>query len=152
MAHFLKAMGTKENSIPEKEGALNTKRIEFEKDRKPKIGEGNILILFASGSQKLVTYVSLVSDVQYDPANEQYPWFVHTKDWAPEYSKRWWTFDNILGSLAAAYLALNPSNKLAATRQLDAASFATFIYGKSNLEISTGFAYFLINTIKAGAK
>ncbi|OGJ86693.1 MAG: hypothetical protein A2268_13390 [Candidatus Raymondbacteria bacterium RifOxyA12_full_50_37] len=142
-------MGTKTEALPEQEGALDTKRIRFAKDRKPKMREGHILILFATGSQKLITYLSAMSNVQHDPDNEQYPWFVNTKDWAPEYSKRWWTFDNILGTLAAEHLASNPANKLSATKPMDAASFATSIYGKSNLELNTDFAYSLINKMKA---
>jgi hypothetical protein len=152
MAHFLKPMGTKDNAVAEKEGAFDAKKITFAKDKKPKLREGNILILFAAGSQKLMTYLSAVSGVQFDPENEEYPWFVNTKDWAPEYSKRWWTFDNNLGTLASEHLALNPANMLGASKKLDASTFATAIYGKSNLEIHTDFAYLLINKIKAGGK
>jgi hypothetical protein len=152
MAHFLLSMGTKEKNIPEQEGAFDTKKLVFAKDRKPKFGEGHMLILFARGSQKLISNLSAVSNLQHDPDNEKYPWFILTKDWAPEYSKSWWTFDNNLGKLAAEYLALNPSNTLAATKKLDMATFATAIYGKANLELNTDFAYFLINRMKPGAK
>jgi len=152
MAHFLKPVGTKEKNMAEEEGAVDTKRVEFAKGREPKIREGHILILFASGSQKLITYLSVVSKIQHNPENEDFPYFVHTKDWAPEYSKKWWTYNNTLGSLASAHLAANPTNKLAATKVLNETTFATFIYGKSSLELNTDFAYSLINTIKAGGK
>jgi len=152
MAHFLVPMGTKEKSIPEAEGAFDPTKLEFASDRKPKIGEGHMLILFARGSQKLISNLSAVSNPQHDPDNKEYPWFVRTRDWAPEYSKKWWSFDNNLETLAAAYLALDPANTLGAVKKLNLETFATAINGKSNLEISTNFAYFLINRMKPGAK
>jgi hypothetical protein len=152
MAHFLISMGIKGKELPEQAGAFNTKKLEFAKDRKPKIGEGHMLILFARGSKKLISNLSAVSNVLHNPDNEEYPWFVHAKDWAPEYSKSWWTFNNDLDTLAAEFLASNPANPLAAKKKLTLETFATAIYGKANLELNTDFAYFLINRMKPAAK
>ncbi|WP_299978639.1 phospholipase D-like domain-containing protein [uncultured Pseudoteredinibacter sp.] len=117
------------------------------------IRAGDIIITTAVGCGCLLSYFQITGspkeatheEKQQNPWKERWPWHIEGRSLSTEYGACWWEYDLDRKVLLERFLEQNPDEIVT---QAGARSLGTLNFGSDKVEITKGFAEFLISEIR----
>lgn len=107
---------------------------------------GDILICYGVGTTKLLGYFEVVSDPYVWDSTSRWSWELEAKNFCPEYSKSWVTFDNTTSSIVASYDHVHPVTNVGGK------TLGALQYGWDRIQLSNEFAKHVIELIEGSVK
>ena len=154
---FLKPYGYKEKPV-----LLSGKKrfghhhpFDFPKRSKPnEAAPGDIFITFGTGSRAILCIQTALTGLEEKPKDLQaidedakrWPWSINGYNHTPQFGNEWWEHNITIDQLEKEYMKENPHGSIGVKKSKKRA-LGTFNFGAGYLEISQGFAEFIINKI-----
>lgn len=141
---FLKPIGCNENKIYN--GDYSTiQEQRFSKKRPKAVRPGDILIVYAVGSAKIVSVNKVISEAYYKDVGDRWPWYVKVRNLTPALGRIWYTRNLFPTKLANEYVK---SRGLPITYR-GGKNLKSLNYGLDKLRLTTDFGKFLLNKVFA---
>lgn len=140
---FLKPIGCTEHKVFS--GDFSTVDEERFSKRKPRaVRPGDILIVYAVGSAKIVSVYEVVSEAYYKDVGDRWPWHVQVRNLTPAFGKIWYTRNLFPTRLANEYV--NNTGGLPVT-YAGGKNLKSLNYGLDKLKLAPDFGKFLMNRV-----
>lgn len=140
---FLKPIGCNERKIYS--GDYSTIEEQRFSKRKPRaVRPGDILIVYAVGSAKIVSVNKVISEAYYKDVDDRWPWHVQVRNLTPALGKIWYTRNLFPTKLANEYV--NSTGGLPVT-YVGGKNLKSLNYGLDKLRLTTDFGKFLLNKV-----
>lgn len=151
--YWLKPVGVTNHPIPETR-LYNELRepMHFSKLRPNGVKPGDILIVFAVGSTKIISLFRVTSypehateeEIEDDDWLERWPWYVEAENLTLKFGATWARNGMFIGDIRDEYLHLHPNQDITFA---GGQTFGAFNFGKDKLKLSPDFAHFMIEKI-----
>lgn len=146
--YFIKPIGSTDDHIDETwvVGKVNHE-MHFSKRRPIAVRPGDILICYAVGTTKLLGYFKVLNEpFLLQDEETRWPWAVNTENLCPDYSSKWYQFNNTLSNISSLY-GLGKELSYVGGKSLGALNF-----GADKIRLNESFAHYLIDTIENEVK
>lgn len=140
---FLKPIGCNEHKIYSGDYS-ETAEQRFSKKEPKAVRPGDILIVYAVGSTKIVSVYKVISKAYYKDVDDRWPWHVQVRNLTPALGKIWYTRNLFSTKLANEYV--NSTGGLPVT-YVGGKNLNSLNYGLDKLRLATDFGKFLLNKI-----
>lgn len=139
---FLKPIGCNENKIYN--GDYSTIQEQRFSKRRPKaVRPGDILIVYAVGSAKIVSVNKVISEAYYKDIGDRWPWHVKVRNLTPDFGKIWYNKNLFPIKLANEYV----NNTGLPVTYVGGENLKSLNYGLDKLRLTTDFGKFLLNRV-----
>jgi len=137
---FLKPIGSNEHKIYSGDYS-ETAEQRFSRKEPKAVRPGDILIVYAVGSAKIVSVNKVISVAYYKDVGDRWPWHVQVRNLTPALGKIWYTRNLFPTKLANEYVK---SRGLPITYR-GGKNLKSLNYGLDKLRLATDFGKFLLN-------
>jgi len=153
-SYWLKQVGTSTRRIHDNWTLAGSEgRMHFSK-RPRGITEGDLLLVFAVGTKKLVSVYRVTSmalectdaDFLVRPWNRRWPWYVKADVQTPEFERNWADRNLTYEGLSAAFLSANPNGKITPT---GASLSGSLLRGRDKLKLAPEFGRFVVDNVSS---
>lgn len=151
--YWLKPIGVTHYPIPETRlYDAQHEDMHFSKLRPNGVKPGDILIVFAVGSTKIVSLFKVLSypehvtqeEIDEEDWLERWPWYVKAENLTRNFGANWGNNNLLTGDLRDEYLNQYPHNDITF---VGGQTFGALNFGKDKLKLSPDFAHFIIKRV-----
>lgn len=143
--YFIKPIGHTEHKIWDGDFSKEDE-LYFSKRRPNAVNIGDILICYAVGPAKLLSYFKVLSEPKHTGNDkDRWPWYVKTQNLSPEFGKVWYNYELTLSMLQEAFLNEYPNEPVS---YIGGKTLGALQWGADKIRLNDKFGKYLIEQIK----